>query len=326
MFTLRFDMRTAVGSAPSTAAYCAAVEMCAWSERRGAVVAVLSEHHGTADGHLAAPQILASAIAARTSQLAIMLAAVPLPLWDPVRLAEEICALDLLSGGRVSYVLGLGHRSEEYEHFGRELSTRGRVADQSLALLLRLLSGEEVAHDGRRIRVTPGCGTPGGPFIAVAGGSRAAARRAARHGLGFISQSASADLQQYYEAECRLHGHVPGMARFPVRGEPTTIFVADDPDRAWAQIGPHLLHDAVTAASYRPTDHSVASISRAESVQAMRDEQAGPYRIVSVDDAVASIRGGTPLPLHPLCGGLAPEVAWQYLECAVAASERARID
>ena len=118
---------------------------------------------------------------------------------------------------------------------------------------------------------------------------------------------------------------MPGLARFPVPGEPTTVFVADDPDRAWAQLGPHLLHDAVTAASYRPADHRVVSISRAESVQALRDEQ-GPYRILSVDDAVASIRAGTPLALHPLCGGLPPEVAWHYLECAAAASERARID
>lgn len=325
MFTLRFDMRTSAGSVPSADGYAAAVEMCAWSERRGAVLAVLSEHHGTEDGHLAAPQILAAAIAARTSQLAVMLAAVPLPFWDPVRLAEEMCALDLISSGRVSYVLGLGHRSEEYEHFGRDLSSRGRVADESLALLLRLMSGEEVLHDGRRIRVTPGCVTPGGPFITIAGGSRPAARRAARHGLGFISQSASADLRQYYEEECRRHGHLPGLARFPVPGEPTTVFVADDPDRAWAQIGPHLLHDAVSAASYRHADHSVASISRADSVQELRDE-AGPYRILTVDEATDFVRAGTPLPLHPLCGGLPPEVAWHYLECAATTTESARIN
>jgi alkanesulfonate monooxygenase SsuD/methylene tetrahydromethanopterin reductase-like flavin-dependent oxidoreductase (luciferase family) len=42
-----------------------------------------------------------------------MLAAVPIPLWDPVRLAEEICVLDLISKGRVSYVFGIGHRAED---------------------------------------------------------------------------------------------------------------------------------------------------------------------------------------------------------------------
>ena len=66
-----------------------------------------------------------------------MLAAVPIPLWDPVRLAEEICVLDLISKGRVSYVFGVGHRSEEYDHFGVDMTTRGRVADEILGLLDR---------------------------------------------------------------------------------------------------------------------------------------------------------------------------------------------
>ena len=92
MFTLRFDMRAPEGGASATDLYAAAIEMCSWAEARGAVVAVLSEHHGTDDGHLPVPHILASAIAARTKQLAILLAAVPIPFWDPVRLAEEIAS------------------------------------------------------------------------------------------------------------------------------------------------------------------------------------------------------------------------------------------
>src|SRR3954447_6803341 len=81
MFTLRFDMRLSLGAA--TDLYAAAIEMCAWAETRGAVIAVLSEHHGTDDGHLPAPHILAAAIAARTKQLAILLAAVPIPFLGP---------------------------------------------------------------------------------------------------------------------------------------------------------------------------------------------------------------------------------------------------
>ena len=86
MFTLRFDMR--LFQAAATDLYAATIDMCAWAETRGAVIAVLSEHHGTDDGHLPAPHILAAAIAARTKQLAILLAAVPIPFWDPVRLAK----------------------------------------------------------------------------------------------------------------------------------------------------------------------------------------------------------------------------------------------
>ena len=128
MFTLRFDMRAPDWAAPATDLYAAAIDMCAWAETRGAILAVLSEHHGAEDGHLPTPLILASAIAAKTKQLAILLAAVPIPLWDPVRLAEEMTVLDLISRGRVLYAFGVGHRSEEYEQFGLDITTRGRVA------------------------------------------------------------------------------------------------------------------------------------------------------------------------------------------------------
>jgi len=322
MFTLRFDMRAPRQGAPATDLYAAAIDMCAWAETRGAVLAVLSEHHGADDGHLPAPLTLASAIAARTRTLAILLAAVSIPFWDPVRLAEEMSVLDLISRGRVSYAFGIGHRSEEYEHFGLDMATRGRVADEILAVLGPLARGEPLEYRGRTVRVTPACGSPGGPMMLIAGGSKAAARRAGTFGLGFVSQTESPGLKEFYEAQCRAHGHEPGIVQFPVKGLPTVAFVADDVDQAWDVLGPHLLHDAVMAASYRPHDDSVASITRADSVAALREE-GGPYRIFTSDEATEYVRGGRPLPLHPLCGGIAPDIAWPYLELAAAAAARA---
>jgi alkanesulfonate monooxygenase SsuD/methylene tetrahydromethanopterin reductase-like flavin-dependent oxidoreductase (luciferase family) len=320
MFTLRFDMRLSQGAV--TELYAAAIDMCAWAETRGAVIAVLSEHHGADDGHLPAPHLLAAAIAARTNQLAILLAAVPITFWDPVRLAEQMSVLDIISKGRISYAFGIGHRAEEYHHFGIAMHQRGKLADESLTLLRRLLQGAPVDHGGRRIHVTPAPVTPGGPYTLIAGGSKAAARRAAKHGLGFISQTESAALKDCYEAECRANGQQPGVIQFPLPGAPTTVFVADDVDAAWDELGGYLLHDALTAASYRHGDESVASISRADSVSALRDAH-GAYRIFTVDEAAAYIRTGKPLPLLPLCGGVPPEVAWPYLERAVMATERA---
>jgi alkanesulfonate monooxygenase SsuD/methylene tetrahydromethanopterin reductase-like flavin-dependent oxidoreductase (luciferase family) len=320
MFTLRFDMRLSQGAA--TELYSAAIDMCAWAETRGAVIAVLSEHHGAEDGHLPAPHILAAAIAARTKQLPILLAAVPITFWDPVRLAEEMNVLDIISKGRVSYAFGIGHRAEEYEHFGLEMTQRGKLADESLALLRRLLNGEPVNHCGRRIHVTPAPLTRAGPSMFVAGGGKAAARRAAKYGLGFISQTAMPGLKEFYVSECGVFGHEPGVIQFPLPGAPTTAFVADDVDTAWDELGPYLLHDAMTVASYRHGDSSVASISRADSVSALREAQ-GPYRIFTIDEAAAYIRSGKPLPLLPLCAGVPPDMAWPYLERAVMATERA---
>jgi alkanesulfonate monooxygenase SsuD/methylene tetrahydromethanopterin reductase-like flavin-dependent oxidoreductase (luciferase family) len=323
MFTMRFDMRTPDSGAPTPALYAAALDMCPWAETRGAVMAVLSEHHATADGHLPSPLMLASAIAARTTVLNILVAAAVLPLYQPVRLAEDMTVLDNLSKGRVHYLFGIGHRPEEYEHMGVDVGRRGKIADESLELLLRLLAGEPVDFDGRRIHVTPAPATEGGPRILIAGGSAAAARRAGRHGLGFIAFTNTQGLKETFEAESRAHGHEPGPAQFPDGRSPTAVFVADDADAAWAEIGSYLLHDARMAAAYRQGDESIASITRADTVDELRSAQS-PYAVMTTDDAVAQIRSGASLQLHPLCGGMPPDLAWPYLERASVAVSRAR--
>ena len=179
MYTLRFDMRAPSWGAPAAALYAAAPEMCAWAEEHGGLAAVFCEHHGSEDGYLPSPFLLASAVAARTQRMALSLILI-FPFYEPVRLAEDMAVLDILSGGRASYILAIGYRPEEFEHFGLTLKDRGRLADENLPLLRRLLAGETVIHDGRRITVTPRPQTAGGPVLMWGGGSVAAARRAGR--------------------------------------------------------------------------------------------------------------------------------------------------
>ena len=110
MFMLRFDMRAKDGPASAADLYTAALEMAVFGERNGAAAAIVSEHHASPDGYLPAPLLLASAIAARTERLAIQVAALLVPLHDPVALAEQMAVLDLISRGRVSYVCAVGYR------------------------------------------------------------------------------------------------------------------------------------------------------------------------------------------------------------------------
>jgi alkanesulfonate monooxygenase SsuD/methylene tetrahydromethanopterin reductase-like flavin-dependent oxidoreductase (luciferase family) len=312
MFSMRFDMRASAMGAPTTQLYATAIEMCAWAETRGCIGVVLCEHHGSEDGYLPTPLILASAIAARTQHLAVT-SVVILPLYDPVRLAEEMAVLDIISGGRVSYILGLGYRSEEYEHFGVDMSARGRIADEKLGLLRRLLAGEAVIHDGRRIKVTPKPYTAGGPLVMWGGGSLAAARRAGKYGLPFLAQANIPGSQETYEAACRAHGHQPGMTLLPDRDTPSACFVADDLDQAWEELGPYLLHDARTYADWNPGNQTSAGIADVHAVDELR-AMSSTYRIFSVQEAIAHLQGGGMLTLAPLCGGLPPDIAWPYLE------------
>lgn len=308
MFTLRFDMRAPATGAPASELYAAAPQMCAWAEDRGCLATVLCEHHGSEDGYLPSSLILASAIAARTTRMMLSIVVI-LPFHDPVRLAEDIAVLDLISSGRASYVFGLGYRAEEFAHFGLEVSDRGRLADEKMPMLRQLLAGETVGAT----TVTPAPMTPGGPMLMWGGSSVAAARRAGRYGLGLLANGHVTGMREAYEVACRKHGFEPGVTVLPDKDTPTVCFVADDVDRAWDEIGAHLLHDARMYAKWNPGNQISAGISEASSVSELRETSAS-HRIYSVAEAVTIVRGGGVLNLAPLCGGLPPETAWPYLE------------
>ena len=312
MFTLRFDMRAPDGGAPPADLYRAALEMAEWGEANGCLAIQVSEHHVSPDGYLPAPLILASAMAARTRRIPIQVAALLLPLHDPIELAEQMAVLDLVSGGRVSYVLAIGYREQEYAACGVDFATRGKRMDACLEALQQAFRGEPFTFEGRPVRVLPRAATPGGPPLLLGGGSPAAVRRAARFGLGMVTQGGDATLAALYRSECERHGRTPGLFIDPPPGTVTSAFVAEDPDAAWERLGPYLLHDARMYAEWLGASGS-ASKSTARSVDELRAEQ-GAYRIFTPDEAVAHVRKNGLLLMHPLCGGIAPDLAWEHLE------------
>jgi len=312
VYTLRFDMRAPSSGARSVDLYRAALEMTAWAESRGAVAAIVCEHHGQGDGYLPAPMILASALAARTTSIQIVVAAVVLPLHDPVQLAEEMVVLDIISGGRLSYVAALGYQRDEYEMLGVDFSRRGRIADDYLAALLAAKTGRPFDYGGRTVTVTPPPLTEGGPNVAWGGGSEAAAKRAGRFGLDFFAQSGDEALRTVYEAAAQAAGHAPRSCFLPPNDAATTLFVADDLDAAWEELGPYLLHDAQCYAAMNPGKEGSTSFSFATTIDELRAEDRS-HRIVTVSEAVSMVRSGEVLALHPLVGGLPPALAFPYL-------------
>ena len=312
MYVMRFDMRAPTMGAPAAELYSAALDMAEFADTRGALATVISEHHTQADGYIPSPMVLATAMAARTTAMPITIAALILPLYDPIRLAEDMAVLDIISGGRVSYVCAIGYRPEEFEHHGADFSRRGKLIEEKLDLLIKAKSGEPFEHDGRRIHVTPAPLTPGGPMLMWGGGSPAAARRAGRYGLSFMAQGGGAELEQIYNDAAREAGHEPGMCMIPSTDQATSLFVAHDVEAAWEELGPHLLHDAMAYAALNPGNHDTASLSFASTIDELRAEN-GSHRIVTVDEAVAMIAAGQPLALQPLAGGVPPDVAWKYL-------------
>jgi alkanesulfonate monooxygenase SsuD/methylene tetrahydromethanopterin reductase-like flavin-dependent oxidoreductase (luciferase family) len=318
VFRLRFDMRAPGRSADEVARlYEAALEMSAWADGRGCQAIAVSEHHASDDGYLPSPLVMAAAIAAVTTQTPIMVAAALLPLYDPVRLAEEMIVLDHLSRGRVIHVLGIGYRPVEYELHGVDYRRRGRLADEKLEALLGHLRAADAGS--APTRVTPAPFSPGGPMLVWGGSTPRAAARAGRHGLGFIAQSGDPALGQAYEEAARSAGHAPGLCVLPDPASPASVFVATDVDQAWREVGDALLADASAYYAWNAAaglaDRTV-SLTKGSTVDELRAAN-GSHRVVTVDEAVALIRRDGALGLQPLCGGLDPDVAWPYLRRVV---------
>jgi len=314
VFLLRFDMRAPEwGPAPIESLYAAALEMAEWAERNGGVQLVVSEHHGVGDGYLPSPLLLASAMAARTQRIPIQVAALVLPLHDPIELAEQMAVLDITSAGRVSYVVAVGYRPDEYAMFGHSFAGRGRRMEACLDALREAWTGEPFEFEGRPARVTPRPITPGGPALLMGGNSPVAARRAARYGLGMIAGGVNPNLESVYREECEGLGREPGFFVNPPPGAVTAGFVAEDPDRAWAELGPHLLHDAKMYASWMGPDQARVTGQLADSIEQLRANE-GIYRIMTPDEAVEHVRANGIFVAMPLCGGLPPELAWPSLE------------
>src|SRR5437867_4236241 len=93
------------------------IEQMAWTEELGFDSLWLTEHHFIEYGLSVSPAVLAAAAAMRTRRVRIGLAAAILPFHDPVRLAEELAMVDILSEGRMDVGVGRGNRPVEFEGY-----------------------------------------------------------------------------------------------------------------------------------------------------------------------------------------------------------------
>ncbi|GAA2457377.1 LLM class flavin-dependent oxidoreductase [Streptomyces mauvecolor] len=290
-----------------SARYRAALEMAAYADDRGIDTVQTEEHHGTDNNWLPSPFAFAGAVFGATRRIAVTVSAIIGPLYDPLRLAEDIAVLDLVSGGRLVTVSGIGYRPAEYEQQGVEWGRRGKLQDELLETLLKAWTGEEFTFRGRRVRVTPRPFTEPHPMLLVGGSSRAAANRAARLGLPFFPSAHLPELEAHYNEKLAEYG-TEGFCMMPAAETPL-LHISEDPDRTWAEYGEHFLHEARMYASWQSKDIRSAVKSGATTVEELRAE--GVYRIVTPEQCAALEADS--LVLHPLCGGMPVDEAWRSL-------------
>src|SRR6267154_1819404 len=109
----------------------------------------LAEHHSTPLGCAASPGLFLAAAAQRTKTLRFGPLVYLLPFYHPLRLIEEICMLDQLSGGRLEVGTGRGILPMEAKFYGLDPAELQGRYDEALEILRLGLSSDTLTYAGR---------------------------------------------------------------------------------------------------------------------------------------------------------------------------------
>jgi alkanesulfonate monooxygenase SsuD/methylene tetrahydromethanopterin reductase-like flavin-dependent oxidoreductase (luciferase family) len=234
-----YDLRNPPGSGVTNPQfYAEAIEQAVWLESLGLDLAWFTEHHFVDDGYLPSWIPVASAMAARTRRLSFSSDISILPLYQPVRLAEDLAVLDNLSNGRVEIGVGLGYVPQDFAGYGLPVSQRVSRTDEGLEILTRCFSGERFSFSGKRyeakdVIIKPDYVQPGGPPLWVAASSEQGALRAARFDAHLLPQGPYETTIKVWRDALASSGRDPDSYRV---GIIKPCFVTDNRERDWPAI------------------------------------------------------------------------------------------
>jgi alkanesulfonate monooxygenase SsuD/methylene tetrahydromethanopterin reductase-like flavin-dependent oxidoreductase (luciferase family) len=118
-------------------------------DRAGIYAYHLAEHHATPLGCASSPGLFLAALAQRTTRLRFGPMVYLLPFYHPLRLIEEVCMLDQMSGGRFEPGVGRGVSPIETTLFGLEFAQTQAMYHEAFQVLLKGLTLDELTFDGK---------------------------------------------------------------------------------------------------------------------------------------------------------------------------------
>ena len=209
-------------------------------DRAGFYAYHVAEHHSTPLGMAPSPSVFLSAVAQRTRRLRFGPLVYALPLHHPLRLIEEICMLDQLSGGRLEIGFGRGSSPVEIALYGQDPAKAQRIYAEAVDLILKGLSekrldfkGEFFTFDNVPIELEP-LQKPHPP-VWYGVHSVESAERGARRGLHVVSLDSAGETRafadRYRQVWCERRGDSEKMPRI---GISRFIVVADSDAEALA--------------------------------------------------------------------------------------------
>lgn len=244
------------------------------ADRAGYFCYHLAEHHGTPLGMAPSPAVFLAAVASRTRRIRLGPLVFLLPLYEPLRLAEEVCMLDQLSGGRLELGVGRGVSPYELACFGVDpAGTRARF-DEALAVLVAAMTNDRLTFAGgaRCYRDVPLEMRPFQrpyPPLWYPTHNPQSIEYAARHGFHFVGLGSARQLRAQMDLyrsiwakhrgdAGRLNGHVDD----PKLGTLRQVFVAEHDDEALAvaEAAHRSWYRSITKLWHDHDDHSVDAL------------------------------------------------------------------
>lgn len=223
--------------------YRESLEQIMLADGLGFSTVTVAEHHFFSDGWMPSPLVICAGIASATKRIRLGTNIIILPLYHPVKVAEDAAVVDVLSGGRFILGIGLGVDPREFNAFATSKKERVPRFEESAHLIRRLLTQENVSHNGKywhveNITVTPKPVQVPNPPIWVAATQESAIRRAAL--LGDAWSAAQIDtievLKSKYETykdAVRKTGRDFQSLERPLRRE---AYISDNAGTAWEEV------------------------------------------------------------------------------------------
>ena len=165
----------------------------------------VAEHHGTPLGMSASPSVYLAAVSQRTKKLRFGPMIFAAPLYHPLRLAEEICMIDQMSGGRLELGFGRGASAIEASFFGWKPEEMQSVYVESVEIILEALQTGTLNYTGEHysFKDVPLCLEPcQKPYPPMWYGihSEESAARVARDGFNVISLDSARETRAYVDS------------------------------------------------------------------------------------------------------------------------------
>ena len=201
-------------------------------DRSGFYAYHVAEHHFTPLGMAPSPSVFLSAIGQRTTRLRFGTFVYALPVHHPLRVLEEICMLDHLSGGRLEIGFGRGSVPFEISYYGQNAEERQQIYAERLELILKAFTVGTLSWNGRydQFENVPMELAPlqkPHPPLWYGAHSPDSAERAARKGLNMVTNDMPANARAIIARYRKVWHEVQGSAALPKMGMVRFIVVAD---------------------------------------------------------------------------------------------------